>query len=209
MSGQSVRQRAISPSVSADLAGARHAFQRIGMGVLVGDIEIGQQAGGRIGHYRDKVSDMGVGVDIMKANPGPQPAKFAGKLGDVAAHLAALPWMDVVAPVEPVGGGVLADNQQLAYPGLDQFLGLAQDGVGRAGGELSPHGRNDTEPAGVIAAFGNLQIGIMARRQGDATGGQQVDEGIGCGRHSLVDGVDHLFVLVRAGHGRGPWDDAR
>ena len=41
----------------------------------------------------------------------------------------------------------------------------------------------------------------MARGQRHARGGQQIDEGIGAGGHGPVHGVQHLFVLMRAGDG--------
>ena len=41
----------------------------------------------------------------------------------------------------------------------------------------------------------------MARGQFHAGGGQEIDEGIGRGRHGLVDGVQHRFILMRAGNG--------
>ena len=42
----------------------------------------------------------------------------------------------------------------------------------------------------------------MARGQGHAGRGQQVNERIGAGRHGLMNGIQHLFVLVRASDGK-------
>ena len=54
----------------------------------------------------------------------------------------------------------------------------------------------------MVAAFGNLQVGIVARGQLDALRWHQVDQRVvlGLGRDHLVHGIDHLLVLLRAGH---------
>jgi hypothetical protein len=49
--------------------GARHAFQRIGMGVLERDVEVGKQPVGPIRHQGNKLPHMRVRVDIVQANP--------------------------------------------------------------------------------------------------------------------------------------------
>ena len=69
--------------------GAGHAAQRVGMGVLEGDVEIGQDQ--PLGHQRDQLAHMRVGVDVVQPHPGAEPAQFAGEVGDMGAHLAPLP----------------------------------------------------------------------------------------------------------------------
>ncbi|MNG02758.1 hypothetical protein D3C84_858010 [compost metagenome] len=56
----------------------------------------------------------------------------------------------------------------------------------------------------MVAAFGNLQVGVVARGQLDALRRHQVDQRVVVltRRHDFVHGVDHLLVLLRAGHGQ-------
>ena len=93
------------------------------------------------------------------------------------------------------------DDQQFFHPGLDQPFGFADHRMGGAAGEFAAHVGDDAEPALVVTALGDLEIAVVARGQGDAAGGQQVDERVGRGRHGGVDGVQHGLVLMRASDG--------
>ena len=66
---------------------------------------------------------------------------------------------------------------------------------------LAAQVRDDAERAAVVAALGDLQIRVVARREAQALGRHQVDEGIVQRRHGLVHGSHHLLVLVRTGDG--------
>jgi hypothetical protein len=81
----------------------------------------------------------------------------------VRDHLAAFPGAGLLANVDAVGRRVLADDQQFARALRHQLLGLAQDGVRAAADEVAAQGRNDAEGAAVVAAFGDLQIAVVAR----------------------------------------------
>ena len=56
----------------------------------------------------------------------------------------------------------------------------------------------------MVAAFRNLQVRVVTRGQLDALGRHQVDQRVVVltWRHHFVHGVDHLLVLLRAGHGQ-------
>ena len=165
------------------------------MGVLEGDVEIGQHQ--TFGHQGHEVAHMRIGVDIVQPHPGAERAQIAGEVGDMGA----VALVGGVAQVKAVGRGVLADDEEFPDPGGDEFFGLAQDGMGGAADERAAHRGDDAEAAGVIAAFGNLEIAVVPRRELDARRGQEVDEGVGRGRHGAMDGVEHLFVLLRTGDG--------
>ena len=86
-------------------------------------------------------------------------------------------------------------------PAVDQPLGLAQHVGGRARDEIAAQLRNDAEGAAVVAAFGNLQIGVVARRELDAFRRHQIEERIVLRRRGAMHGVEHALVLLRAGDG--------
>ena len=73
----------------------------------------------------------------------------------------------LMADVDAVGAGVLADDQQFLRPRGDQLLRLAQHRVDPPAGELAAQLRDDAEGAGVVAALGNLEVAVMARGQLD------------------------------------------
>ncbi|MNN43050.1 hypothetical protein D3C81_1572660 [compost metagenome] len=56
----------------------------------------------------------------------------------------------------------------------------------------------------MVAAFGNLQVGVVARGELDSLRRHQVDQRVvlGLRRHHFMDGVDHLLVLLRTGDGQ-------
>ena len=173
-SGTMARQRA--DAVQRLLAGGRalHRLQDPRAGMLEGDVEVGKDLA--LGHQRDDLVDMRVGIDVVEADPGAERAQLAGEIDELGAHVALLPAARRVFHVDAVGAGVLRDDQQFLHAGLHQPLGLAQHVGGRARDEIAAQLRDDAEGAAVIAAFGNLQIGVVARRQLDALRRHQVDE---------------------------------
>ena len=85
--------------------GAGHAFEHIGMGVLKGNVEIGQDQ--PLGHQRDQMAHMRVGVDIMQPHPSAQLPQFAGQIGDMRAQIA----LGCRFNINAIGAGVLRDHQ--------------------------------------------------------------------------------------------------
>jgi hypothetical protein len=61
---------------------------------------------------------------------------------------------------------------------------------------------DDAEGAAVVAAFGDFQIRVVARRQLDALRRHEIDEGIVFrrGRHIFVHGPYHFFIGVCTGY---------
>jgi hypothetical protein len=74
----------------------------------------------------------------------------------------------------------------------------------RAADQFAAHGRDDAEAAAVVAAFGNLQVRVMTRGQLDPLRRHQIDQRvvIELRRGGVVDGIDHLLVLLRTGDGQ-------
>ena len=103
--------------------------------------------------------------------------------------------------VDAVGGGVLADDEQLLDASLHEPLGLGHHVARGTAGEAPAQVRDDAERAAVVAALGDLQIRVVARREAQALGRHQVDEGIVQRRDRLVHGSHHRLVLVGTGDG--------
>jgi hypothetical protein len=67
--------------------------------------------------------------------------------------------------------------------------------------QVAAQRRDDAEGAAVVAAFGNLQVGVVPRRQLDALRRHQVDEGVVRLGQVLVHLLHDLLGGVRAGDG--------
>ena len=80
-------------------------------------------------------------------------------------------------------------------PGAHELLGFAQHIRGGARDERAAQMRNDAEGAAVVAAFGNLQIGVMARRELHALLGQEIEKRIMRGRGGAMHGLDDALIL--------------
>ena len=120
------------------------------------------------------VGDRG-GVEVEQPNPGQaldrvEPSQQSSKRSTFTA-------------VDAEEGGVLRDEQQLPNAALGQRFRLADDGVGGPAPILAAERWNDAEGAGVVAAFGDLHVGIVARRRQEARGRGVVEVG-GEGRRS-------------------------
>ena len=165
--------------------------------MLERDVEVGEDE--PFGHQRDDVVHVRVGVDVVQPHPGAELAELAREVGHVGADFLALPRPRLVADVDAIGARVLADDQQLLRAGGDELLGLAQDRVGAAADEVAAQVRDDAEGAAVIAALGDLQIAVVARRELEARFGHQVDERRGDRRRGFVDRGDDFLILLRAG----------
>src|SRR5690606_16128844 len=102
-----------------------------------------------------------------------------------------------VFEVETIGAGILRDDQQFLDAGTDETFGFTENAGGWPAGEVTTDLRDDAEGAAVVAAFGNLEIGVVPRRQLQPAFGDEVHEPVGHGRQMRVYGRDHAFILVR------------
>ena len=116
-------------------------------------------------------------------------------------HLAFLEQARLVFDVDAIGAGVLRDDEYLLDAGLRQFLGFAQHVGGRTGYQIAAERRDDAEGAAVVAAFRNLEIGVVARRQLDALRRQKIDERFVRRRGRLVHGGHDALIGLRSGNG--------
>ncbi len=182
---------------------ALHRLQNLRARVLEGDVQIRRQQ--PLGHQRDHRIDVRIGIDIVEPHPrratfaGAKLAEFAGEVGHVRTHFMTLPFARLVPDIDAIGRGVLADHQQLLRPCRDELFSLAQHRVDAAADELAAQIGDDAEGAAVIAAFADLQIAVVARCELQPAFGDQINEWPLSRRRRLVDRVDNLFILMRAG----------
>ncbi len=198
-SGQTLRQRAMRSKRLFRRGRAAHGFEHGGRGVLEGDVEVGQDLA--LGHQRDDAIDVRIGIDVVQAHPGAELAKRCAQILEARRQRAALPLALRVLEVEAVGARVLADDQELLHAGFDETLGLGHHVRRRAARKIAAQGWDDAEGAAVVAALGNFQIRVVARREAQALRRHEVDVRIVQRRHGVVHGGDDLLVLMRAGDG--------
>ena len=119
--------------------------------MLERNVEVGQDQ--PVGHQRNQLAHVGVGVDVVQAHPwlvvAAQAAKITREVGDVGAMAAIFGVFDVDA----VSRRVLANHQQFFNAILDQLFSLAQHGMGRAALQFAAHVGNDAELALVVTTF--------------------------------------------------------
>src|SRR6056297_2530743 len=172
---------------------AAHGFEYPRAGVLKRNVQIRQNAA--FGHQRDDPVDVGIGVDVVQPHPGLQLGQFADKVVHTGLDFPALPVVGLVARVDAVGAGVLADDQQFAHAAIDQLLGFLQHHADGPADQVAAHGRNDAEPAAMVAAPGYLEIGIVSGRQLESAGRNQVDVRVVRSRQMGVDRAEHRLGL--------------
>ena len=80
--------------------------------------------------------------------------------------------------VDAVRARVLRDHEQLAHAGAHEPLGFAEHVARGAADEVAAQARDDAEAAAVIAAFGDLQVRVVARRELHALRRHEIDERI-------------------------------
>ena len=180
--------------------GAAHGLEDRRAGVLQGHVQIGQDQA--LGHEGDESIHLGIGIDVMQANPGlvlPQPP---GQGLDVGAQGLPTPDIGAIAQVQAIGAGILGDDEQFPHPGLHQARRLVQDLADGAADQVAPQAGDDAKGTAMVAAFRDLEIGIMAGGQLDPLGGHQAGEGVMGGRHLGMDRGHDLGKGLGASNGQ-------
>ena len=134
----------------------------------------------------------------MQPHPGAEAAEFAREIDKFRPHLAVAKRAFRIAQVQSVSAGVLRNDEQFLDAGGDELFGLAEHVGGWARDEIAAQARNDAERAAVVAALGNLQIGVMPGCELDALCRHEIEERIVRRRDRLMDGADDAFVGLRA-----------
>ena len=92
-----------------------------------------------------------VGIGVEEAEPA--------EVGDAGECVEERGEAVLEAKVFAVAGGVLADEGDFLDAAGDEGLGFGDDGLEAAGAEFSAQVGDDAEGAGVVAAFGDLDVG--------------------------------------------------
>ena len=153
---------------------------------------------------------MRVRIDVVQAHPGAmllgQRRQRLAQLEHACLHRLAVPEAGAVLDVDAVGAGVLADHQQFLHAAFEQGAGFVQHVADRARDQVAAHAGDDAEAAAVVAAFADLQVGVVPGRELDARAlheaRHQVDERVVRLGHVQVHRVHHLLRRVRAGDGQ-------
>ncbi len=157
-------------------------------------------------HQRYYLIHMRIRIHIVQPDPGimllRQLAQRAYEIGHVRAHRLAVPKTSAEFHIDAIGTGVLRDHQQFLHTGLEQVLGFQHHLGNPARHEIAAHRRNDAEAAAMIAAFGNFQVRIVARRQLHALRRHEIDKRLVRLGQMRVHRVHHLAQRMRAGDGQ-------
>ena len=165
--------------------------------MLQRDVQIRQHLAGR--HQRNHIIHMRIRIDVMQAHPDIQLAQLLAQRQHAGLHRGTVIEAGTVLDVSAIGRGVLRNHQQLFDTGLFQTLGFGQHFTDRTAHQITAQRRNDAEGAAMVAAFGDLQIGIVTRGELDALRRHQAGERIvGWLRYIAVHMLQHLLIGVRA-----------
>ena len=201
MSGTHLAPRADALDVPLARRRPLHQLQDARAGVLERHVEVRQHLA--FGHQRDHVVDVRVRIHVVQPDPRiarlRQLPEFPHQFVHPRLHGAACDEVELVANVDAIGAGVLRDHQQLLHALPDEVLGLAHHLPDGAAHEVAAHRRDDAEAAAMVAALGDLQVGVVPGSQLDPGRRHQVAERVVRPRQVAMDVVEHLARRVRAG----------
>jgi hypothetical protein len=128
-----------------------HAPEHIGARMLERHVEIGERLA--FGQERNDLVHMRIGIDVMQPDPDPELAERAGQRDEPGRDLAAFPRARRVFEIDPIGGGVLRDDQELLDARRHQALGFAKHVGGRPGDQVAAQPGDDAERAAVVTTL--------------------------------------------------------
>lgn len=119
---------------------------------------------------------MGVGVDVVEADPGAELGHVGEEVLKLRPHGPVPPEALPVPQVHPVGREVLGHEEELLRPRGHEPRRLGEHVGGVPGAEPSPQLRDDAEAAPVVAPLGELHVGVVPRGELDL-GRDEVQKG--------------------------------
>ena len=131
-----------------------------------------------------------VGIGVEEAQPA-QPVDAGQSVEQVGETV-------FQTQVFAVAGGVLADEGDFLNAAGDELLGFGDDGLEAAGTEFAAQVGDDAEGAGVVAAFGDFDVGRGFWGGEEAWGGFVVEIGgqeVGCALPVIAAESSLLFAM--------------
>ena len=111
----------------------------------------------------------------MQAHPGIELAQFLRQFVEAGRQHRAVPVVHLVSAVCAVGSGILGDDEQFFHAVFHQVRRFAHDLPDGAALQAAAQVGDDAEGAFVVAAFGDFQVGVVARGEFEAGGGDEVE----------------------------------
>ena len=164
------------------------------MRVLEGNVEVREDEA--FGHEGQNFIHRRIGVHVLQTRPEAEAAQFLREVVELRAHRTAVGEVELVARVDAVGGRVLTDDDQFLHARFLQVRGFANDVADRTRDEAPAQIRDDAEGAVMVAAFADLEVGVVLGREPHAAGGNELVPGIVRARKVLFDHGDHFVDAV-------------
>ena len=209
-SGHSRARRGCAAASSHAVRGTAHALEHARAAVLERNVEIGQHASlapsAESRHRRADTDRRSAGAPRRRARRAPR-ARSMKRVSYVWPRHSRLA-VPMSTPYALVSCEMTSSSFTPARASLSR---LAQHLVDRPARERPRIDGDDAEAALVVAALGDLQIRVVARREPDALRRHQIEERIVLRRQVLVHRAHHFLIGVRAGdlqHARMPLEDA-
>ena len=135
----------------------------------------------------------------MQSHPDAELRQRPCQLDEARRIVLLVPAHGPIIDITAVGARVLGNHQQLLDAAARERLRFAHDVIERPAAQAAAQRRDDAETATVVAALGDLQIRIVARREADALRRHEIDEARMRRRQMLAHGGQHALRGVRAG----------
>ena len=135
----------------------------------------------------------------MQPDPYTELAQGGGQIVKAGTPFRAAPTLRGMLQINAVRARILGDHQDFLDAGAHELFGLAQHLADRPAHQSPSERGNDAKAAAVIAALGDLEIGVMAGRQFHPLRREEIQKGLMLRRQMFVHRRDDFFVALRAG----------
>ena len=153
-------------------------------------------------HERDHLVHVGIRINVVEPHPHTQFPECRRQIAHARLERPPAPEIRAVLEIHAVGARVLGYHQQLLHARFHQGFRLPHHLADRPAHQIAAQGRDDAERAAVIAALGDLQVGVVPRSELDALGRHEVGKRIMRFRQMLVHRRHDFLQRVRAGDGK-------
>ena len=177
---------------------ALHQLEDARARVLERHVEVGKDLA--LGHQRNDFVDVRIRIDVVQPHPHAELARARGTAPSSASSPACRRQKPVRYFTSTPYALVSCEMTSSSFtPAFTRFSASCMHFADRARHQIAAHRGNDAEGAAVVAAFGDLQIGVVLRRELDALRRNQVGVRIVRLRQVRVHRLHHRRRVVRAG----------